>query len=71
MYSVWFSDCVKAIEKIKAKLPKMETFCSIEGNAYGDFIIKDGVATYLVKHDNFSVWVLVGDWKKGQWVEVE
>lgn len=70
-YSIWFSDCVLAIEAINKRLPNMETFNSIEGNAYGDFVIKNDTDVYIVKHKDFSVWHLEGDWKNGKWVEVK
>lgn len=71
MYSVWFSDVKKAISAINAKLPDMTTFCSIEGNAYGDFVIKNSTDTYIVKHQDFSVWHLEGPWYEGNWVEIK
>ncbi len=71
MYSVWFSDCQKVIETLKNKCPNLLTFCSIEGNVFGDFIIKDETCTYLVKHSDFSVWYLNGDWKNGKWTEIK
>lgn len=72
MYTVWFDDCVLAIEALKKKVPNMDTFCSIFGNAHGDFVIKDNTDTYIVKHNDFSVWHLEkGKYKYGDWVEVE
>ena len=70
MYSVWLCDLEKALEVLKEKT-HMLTFCSIEGNAHGDFIIKDGYCTYLVKHTDFSIWYREGDWKTGKWISVD
>lgn len=69
MYSVWFSDLEKALQVLKEKT-HMVTFCSIEGNADGDFIIKDNICTYLIKTSDFSIWYLDGDWKYGKWVSI-
>lgn len=72
MYSVWFCDLPKVIEAINKKLPNLVTFCSIEGNAYGDFVVKNETDTWIVKHDDFSVWYLgrtLADY--GEWVEVK
>lgn len=72
MYSVWFCDLPKVIEAINKKLPNLTTFCSIEGNAFGDFVIHNGTDTWIVKHDDFSVWHLertLAEHK--EWVEVK
>ena len=58
MFTVWFCDVQKVIKAIQKKVPNLTTFCAIEGNAYGDFIIRDNTDTWLVKHDDFSVWYL-------------
>lgn len=70
MYSVWFSDLEKAIKAFHKRFPFWDTFDKIEGNAYGDFVIKSGDDTFIVKHTDFSVWKLERNWKNGQWVEV-
>ena len=49
MYSVWFQDLKKVLEQLKKKVPEVQTFCSIEGNAYGDFVVKTSSKTYIVK----------------------
>lgn len=70
MYRVWFSDLEKAIVAFRAVV-KDDLFSSIEGNAYGDFIFRiDESVTYIVKHNDFSVWKLDGDWRTGKWVLV-
>lgn len=71
MYSVWFCDLEKAVAAINAKRPNLATFCSIEGNADGDFVIKNETDTYIVRHTDFSVWHREGDWRTGKWVEVK
>lgn len=71
MYPVFFSDLEKVLCQLKKKLPNLMTFCSIQGNANGDFVIKDGTNTYIVIHTGFSVWRLEGDWRNGKWVEIE
>lgn len=71
MYSVWFCDLEKVLPQLKKKLPHFVTFCSIQGNANGDFVIKDDTNTYIVKHTDFSIWHLEGDWRTGKWVEVK
>lgn len=64
MYRVWFKDLEKAISTFRSKVPD-ELFCSIEGNAFGDFVIViDENSRYIVKHDDWSVWK-TGDWRKG------
>lgn len=67
-YNVWFCDLEKVIEAFREKV-NASTFSSISGNAYGDFVIKHGDDTWIVKHRDFSVWHLVGDWRDGKWVE--
>lgn len=70
MYSVWFQDLEKVIQVMKEKVPTMETFSEIRGNAYGDFVIINGEDTYIVKHQDFTILHREGDWKNGKWVEV-
>lgn len=69
MYSVWFDDAIKAIQVVREKFPNMTTFNSIEGNAYGDFVIKTDTSIYIVKHTDFSIWYSTGDWKNNKWVK--
>lgn len=71
MYSVWFNDLEAVILKVKEKLPNMATFGEIKGNAYGDFVIKSDTDTYIVKHDDLSIWHMEGDWRSKKWVEVK
>ena len=71
MYSVWFQDLEKVIAKLKEKVPTMTTFSEIRGNAYGDFVIRNGEDTYIVKHQDLSILHREGDWKNGKWVEVK
>lgn len=71
MYSVWFCDLEKAIKAFRKACPHFETFTSIHGNVYGDFVIKYNNDSYIIKHSDFSVWHLEGgDWRTGKWVEV-
>ena len=71
MYSVWFIDLEEVIYQLKKKLPDFTTFCSIRGNANGDFIVESETEKYIVKHTDFSIWKQVGDWKTGKWEEVK
>lgn len=71
MYTVWFSDLNKVVQALQAKVPTCVTFCSLGGNAYGDFLIKTDTATYCVRHSDWSVWRLEKDCRWGHWVEVE
>ena len=66
MYGVWFCDLQKVIAAMAEKVPTMETFTSIEGNADGDFVVR-----YIVKHTDFSVWKRTGSWREGRWEKVE
>ena len=71
MYSVWFCDLEKAIKAFRKACPHFETFTSIHGNVYGDFVITYDNDSYIVKHSDFSVWHLEGgDWRTGKWVEI-
>lgn len=71
MYSVWFCDLEKAIKVFRKVCPHFETFTSIYGNAYGDFVIKYNNDSYIVKHSDFSVWRFEGgDWRTGKWVRI-
>ena len=63
MFSVYFYDLPKVIEAIKTKLPNLTTFCSIRGNFFGDFVIKnekpmfeskDGILTLSYKIEKSS-----------------
>lgn len=69
-FRVWFDDLEKAIAALRSKMSD-DLFCSISGNAYGDFVFKidDGI-TYIVKHGDFSVWKNFGDWRNPDWKEV-
>lgn len=70
-YSVWFCDLEKAVEALKTKVPNLETFNSIEGNAYGDFLVKTDTEKWIIKHRDFSVWhEEKGKNKWGDWVEL-
>lgn len=71
MYNVWFSDLEKVLKVFHEKFPHIVTFSAIEGNAYGDFIIRTASNKYLVKHSDFSVWRLDHSCRWGNWVEVE
>ncbi len=72
MYSVWFCDLEKAVKALKEAVPNLSTFCSIEGNVYGDFVIKNETETWIVRHTDYSVWHLEkGGHKWGNWIEVE
>lgn len=70
MYRIWFVDLEKALTAFKA-IVKDDLFCSIEGNANGDFIFTiDEGKKYIVSHKDFSVWKREGDWRTGRWVQV-
>lgn len=74
MYTVWFSDLEKVLKVFHEKLPHVVTFCSLGGNAYGDFLIKTDMATYCVRPSDLSVWRLDKNNKNchwGEWVKVE
>lgn len=71
MYRVWFDDLEKAIAALR-KVVKDDLFCFISGNAYGDFVFKlDEEITYIVKHNDFSVWRNFGDWRNPDWREIK
>lgn len=71
MYRVWFDDLEKAIAAFRKVRPD-ELFCSIRGNAYGDFIFKiTEDVSYTVKHNDFSVWCNFGDWRNPDWREIK
>jgi len=71
MYRVWFNDLEKAITAVRSKTSD-DLFCSISGNGYGDFVFKmDEDITYIVKHNNFSVWRNFGDWRNPDWREIK
>ena len=55
--TVWFDDCVKAIEALRKARPSLSTFSKIEGNMYGDFVIYAGGNIFIVTHDDFSVYL--------------
>ena len=77
MYRVWFKDLEKAVAALR-EVVKDELFCSISGNAYGDFVFKmNDDVTYIVKHlyrrngdIEFHVWRNFGDWKEPDWREI-
>lgn len=71
MYSVWFADLPKAVKAFRGKFPNIVLFTSISGNVMGDFLFKTETDTYIVKHDDFSVWYQEGDWRTGKWVEAK
>ena len=57
MSRVWFSDLDKAIKALLHAIPHLTMLCNIRGNPHGDFIFSiDEDVSYLVKHDDFSVW---------------
>lgn len=68
MYSVYFQDLPLVLKALAKKLPNLTTFCSIEGNAYGDFVIKDDTNTWVVNYNDFTVWQIVKS--KEKWVRL-
>lgn len=77
MYRIRFDDLEKAIAAFRKVVPD-ELFCSISGNAYGDFIfeISEDIK-YTVKHNDFSVrrndssvWRNFGDWRNPDWRKI-
>lgn len=71
MYRVWFQDLEKALKVFQEKVP-CDLFCSIKGNAWGDFVFYiDETDTYIVKHDNFTVWKLLTNGVCQQWEEIK
>ncbi len=80
MYRVWFMDLERAVDALIEKVEQnenitLEMFGSIEGNAYGDFVFRiDKDRTYVVKHNDFSVWKKNTDWRDsrdGMWKELK
>lgn len=69
MYSVWFEDLEKVITAFKENLPHIKTFTSIEGNAFGDFVVKTDNKIFIVKHNDFSIWKTSG-WKDSEWTQI-
>lgn len=66
MYRVWFNDLEKALAAFRAVV-KADLFCSIEGNACGDFIFRISEdEEYIVTHKDFAVWKRVGDWRSSR-----
>lgn len=71
MYRVWFEDLQKAVIIFRARTGH-DLFCSVSGNAYGDFVFKiNEDTTYIVKHTDFSVWENCGDWRNPEWKEIK
>lgn len=71
MYRVWFQDLEKALKVFQEKVP-CDMFCSIQGNAWGDFVFYiDKTDTYIVKHDDFTVWKSIRDGICTQWEEIK
>ena len=61
MNCIWFSDLEKAIKVLRYAVPFF-TFGDIRKNPHNDFIFSiDGVMSYLVKCDDFSVWQIPKD----------
>lgn len=71
MYSVWLNDLPNVITALHQKLPYLSTFCSIEGNANGDYVVRNETDTWIVKHKTFTVWHLDRSKKNwGIWIEI-
>lgn len=80
MYRVWFMDLERAVDALIEKVEQnenitLEMFGSIEGNAYGDFVFRiNKDRTYVVKHNDFSVWKKNTDWRDSRdemWKELK
>lgn len=70
MYRVWFDDLEKAIAVFRKEVGD-DLFCSIRGNAYGDFVFTIGEdIEYVVKHNDFSIWRNYGTWREPNWVKI-
>lgn len=71
MYSVRFCGLKRAIKAFQKACPNIQTFTSIHGNVYEDFVIKCDNDSYIVRSSDFSVWHLEGgDWRTGKWIKV-
>ena len=71
MYRVWFQDLEKALKVFQEKV-RCDMFYSIQGNAWGDFVFYiDELDTYIVKHDDFTVWKAIRDGVCTQWEEIK
>lgn len=71
MYKVWFQDLEKAIMAFRSKV-KNELFISISGTWDGNFIFCiDDEVSYIIMHDDFSVWRNFGDWRNPDWREIK
>ena len=68
--NVWFQDLEKALEVFRQKCPEIQTFTSIEGNMYGDFIINTENHLYLITHDTFKVYRHRNAWDDKDWVRI-
>ena len=70
MFRMWISDFEKALKAVR-KAGKTDMICSIEANAYGDFVVFTNEETsYIVKHNDFSVWHNYGTWREPDWREI-
>lgn len=71
MYRVWFQDLEKALKVFQEKVP-CDMFCSIKGNGWGDFVFCiDELDTYIVKHNDFSVWKIIQNGVGVEWKEIK
>lgn len=66
MYSIWISDIEKAIKVFKNKVG-IDLVDRISGNAYGDLVFSKDTTTWIIKHNDFSVWRNFGDWRHEDW----
>lgn len=71
MFMVWTCDLPEVIAALVGRKVNIDLFSSIEGNVYGDFIVRVGEdTTYLVKHNTFEVYVHEGNWSTGHWKKI-
>ena len=68
---MWFSDLEKALKVFREKCPECETFEGLEGNIYGDFIIRvTGNTIYLITHETFKIYRHERKGDDNKWVRV-
>ena len=67
---MWFSDLEKALAVFKIKCPEVETFETIEGNMYGDFVIHTNQSIFIITHESFNIYQHQKIWDANKWVRI-
>lgn len=67
MFNIWTQDIYAALALFKEKFPNRLLISCIEGNYWGDIIIRTEDANFTYKVKEKELYIYIGTWKQGHW----